>query len=433
MKPTAAITRTSHKHRISATLPAALLAGCAIATARESAQANPESSSPRPGSDLAALANLEDPAPAAGLTGDWGGARTSLAQRGINPYAVFSTEVFGNVDGGFKNGAVAAGVLDFGLELDLEKLVGWKGGGLTVSAFAAYGQDGSADYFGDFNVASNMFAATDINLFNLFLSQTFGDDRVTIKAGQLAVDEDFMAADTAGYFLNSAFGAVPIESGNTAAPIFPVAAPGVHVRINPTKSFSLHAGVYAGDAGPVESGNHGFDWRSGGAAGWVTFAEADYNYGSGVAKIGGYHHTGEFDNFRSGTVEDGLSAVYGIIDHRFIESDGGRPGLSAFARASIATPRERAVVDRYFDAGLALDNLFKENDALGFAVGHTIFGDDYLAANPGVSSSETTLELTYQIEVSEGWILQPDIQYIIDPHFSGDNALVFGLRTAISF
>ncbi len=419
--------------QLSLLIPAGLMVGGVVATAEETALTRAESSNP-----LAAHVHVvrpdegEEP-PATGLTGNWNDARLRLEEQGITPYAVFTTEVFGNVSGGMRRGTTNSGVLDLGLELELEKLVGWKGGSFTVSGFAAYGADFSTKYVGDFNVISNLFSETDFNIFNLFLSQSFGDDLVLMKAGQIAVDDDFMAAETANYFLNGEFGALPTASGNMAAPIYPLAAPGLHVRVNPSEKLSFHVGVYAGDAGPVDSGNHGFEWRTGGAAGWVTFVEADYNYGSGTAKVGGYYHSGEFEDYRTGDIRKGLGALYGIVDHRFIEPVGGHPGLAVFARGSVTTCEERATVRQYFDAGFALNQVFTENDVLGLAVGYTDFGDDFLATNPGFTTSETVLELTYQIAVNDWWTLQPDVQYIIHRDSGWNDALVPGLRTNVVF
>lgn len=392
-----------------------------------------ESSSPRPGYDFPSQQAAADESPEAALTGDWNGARTSWEARGIKPYAVLAAEVFGNVDGGLKTGFSAPGVLDFGVDLDLEKLAGWTGGGFTATAFAAYGNGGTDNLTGAANPASGLFTNTHFNAFNIFLSQSLADERIYIKAGQLAADDDFMASDSANLLLNSAFGALPTASANMAAPSYPLAAPGVFIRVTPDEIFSVHGGIYAGDAGPVESGNHGFDWRTGGAAGWVSFAEADFTYGCGVAKLGGYYHSGEFENYRNGISVDGLGTIYGIVDHRFIESGAGRPGLAGFVRASFAPQDERATVSQYYDAGFAWSGIFKADDALALGVGHTIFGDDYIDANPGVTSAETTIELTYRMTVFDGWAVQPDLQYVMDPHFARNNALVLGMRTELSF
>ena len=48
------------------------------------------------------------------LTGDWGGLRTRLDERGVAPYAIYSVEGFGTVRGGSPNGADWTSELEFG-------------------------------------------------------------------------------------------------------------------------------------------------------------------------------------------------------------------------------------------------------------------------------------------------------------------------------
>jgi carbohydrate-selective porin OprB len=71
---------------------------------------------------------------------------------------------------------------------------------------------------------SNKYAATNFNLFNLYLTQKLCDDLVSIDIGQMTVDKNFMGSAKAGNFINSGFGVLPAESGNT---IYPLAAPRV--------------------------------------------------------------------------------------------------------------------------------------------------------------------------------------------------------------
>lgn len=368
----------------------------------------------------------------AGLAGDWGGLRPAWEARGIFPHILFIGEVMVNVAGGYDHGAASVGLAEFSFDLDLEKLAGWKGGGFTICTFSALAADGSAKYIGDFNVASNIYTPTNFNIFNLFFSQTLSDEQVFIKAGQITVDDDFMSTSGADLFINSAFGAMAVESGNLAAPIYPLAAPGAFIRVSPTGGFYAQAAIYAGDAGPVRSSNHGFEWRTGGATGWVTFAETGYDYGCGAAKVGGYWHSGEFENYRNGKTERGLGAVYGTVSHRFVEAGAGSPGLSAFFRAAFATEEEHAVVSKNFDAGVVLNGVFLPEDALGLGVTTTIFGDDYRRATSS-PTAETILELTYEFQVAESWMIQPDIQYIINPHASRSDALIMGVRTEMEF
>ncbi len=200
-----------------------------------------------------------------GWTGDWGGARTSLADQGIRPYATWTGEYLANVDGGDREGGSFGGLLDFGLEMDLGPTLGLEGTTFFINAFYYSGDNPSEDV-GDFNAVSNIYTDTEFNVFNLYLMQEFQDGAWLFKAGQIAVDDDFMGSDTAAIFVNSAFGPTPVESGNIAAPIYSLAAPGVYARAEPTESIYIQGAVYAGDAGPNEPGNHGFEWRTGGAA-----------------------------------------------------------------------------------------------------------------------------------------------------------------------
>ncbi|MGE9290794.1 MAG: carbohydrate porin, partial [Puniceicoccales bacterium] len=374
-----------------------------------------------------------------GLTGDWGGARTSLGDQGITPFATFTGEFLGNVDGGYQDGDIGAGLLDFGLEMDLGPTLGLAGTTFFLNAFYFDGKDISEDV-GDFNAVSNIYTDTEFNIFNIYLQQELAEGEWVLKLGQIAVDDDFMVSDTASIFVNSVFGPTPVESGNIAAPIYPLAAPGALVQSNPTEDLYIQGGVYAGDAGPNESDNHGFDWRTGGSAGWAFFLETGLSYeaaGEGILKVGGFYASSEFEDFSAGGTERGLSGFYALIDHRLLDASEDVVGMSVFLRGSFTPDESLATVGSAIEAGLQLSELFMGGDAMGFGFAYTDFSDDYLSAARGagekVTSSETVLELTYQALLTNWFAIQPDLQYIIDPHFSGENALVLGVRAELLF
>jgi len=374
------------------------------------------------------------------LTGDWGGLLSSLEDRGLVPYAAYVGEFMDNASGGSDEGSAFGGLLDFGLEADLEKLVGWEGGSFLINAFYFKGNDVSGDHVGDFNAVSNLYTDTEFNVFNIYLRQSFDGDRLWFKGGQIAVDDDFMVSESSLLFINASFGPLPVQSGNIAAPIYSLAAPGALVYIEPVKDWYLQGAVYAGDAGPAQSDNQGFDWRTGGATGWAWFGEVGHNYDlleGGVIKLGGYYASSEFTNFTDGNTERGLGAFYAVLDQRVLSSETSSFGMSFFLRGGVTPDDEVATVEAYLDGGVVFDNVLMDNDALGFAFSQTWFGDDYQndarAGGDDVSSSEIVLEATYQFKVTEWFAVQPDLQYIIDPHFSMDNALVVGARAVIIF
>jgi porin len=372
-----------------------------------------------PGSDVYSIGWLEQP----GVTGNLGGARDSLEDRGITPYVAYVGEVFTNHAGGINHGTAWSGLLDFGVELNLEKLAGWEGASFFVNAFYFDGNDVSGDRVGDFNAVSNLYTDTRFNLYNIFLQQAVMNDDSFFKIGQIALDDDFMVSETSLLFLNAGFGPMPVESGNTAAPIYALAAPGAVVRYASEVSWFVQGGVYAGDAGVAESNNQGFGWKMGGVAGWMFIAESGYRYGADdacVIKLGGYYHSGGYTHFADGAREDGLYSFYGVIDHQIVRPDGC-PGLNGFLRMGIAPQDEIAVVSGYADAGLAISGMFQENDALGLAVSWTELSDDFVRSEGG-RSSEIVTELTYQVPIADWFLLQPDIQYIINPQGGGGDA-----------
>ncbi|WOO41952.1 carbohydrate porin [Rubellicoccus peritrichatus] len=374
-----------------------------------------------------------------GLTGDWWGAGQTLEKWGLSPFATLTGEFLANASGGIDEGSAWGGLLDLGMEVNFEPSLGLEGTSFFVNAFAFHGNDVSGNYVGDFNVVSNIFTTTDFNVFNLYLKQSFQDDHYWAKAGQIAADDDFMVSDTALLFMNSAFGPLPTESGNVAAPIYPLAAPGALAYIEPIEGWYFQTAVYAGDAGPATPSNRGFDWRAGGSAGVAWFAETGYHYqlaGKGVLKAGGYYATGEYQNFATSQTERGFGAFYGIINHEFLDTNEDAFGLSVFGRASLAPEEELATVYAYVDAGIKFDSLFLKDDAFGVAVSNTWFGNDYVSDSrqngTSVSDAETIVEVTYQILITEWAAIQPDFQWIIDPHFSQRNAVVAGIRASIN-
>lgn len=370
-----------------------------------------------------------------GLTEGWRAGRERLEARGIVPYATYIGEFFANSGGGSGDGSAWAALLDFGVEVDLDKFIGWEGGVFYVNAFYFDGNDVSGDFVGDFNAVSNLYTTTSFNVYNIFLQQSLGDGSTWFKVGQIALDDDFMVSETSLLFINASFGPLPTQSGNIGAPIYSLAAPGVVVYTEPTEDWYLQAAVYAGDAGPAESDNQGFDWRTGGSAGWTWFAETGFHYAENdesVLKLGAYYHTGELENFSNGSTEDGLFSVYAVLDHRLVDASESACGASLFVRGGYVPEDELAAVQGYVDVGFALDGIFREEDALGFAVSHTEFGDDFVAAEGG-TSSETVLELTYQTVLTQWCVIQPDIQYIVDPQSNGNDSFVFGIRTELTF
>ncbi|MEM7013585.1 MAG: carbohydrate porin, partial [Verrucomicrobiota bacterium] len=283
-----------------------------------------------------------------------GGEESSADTPAINLHASYTYDYFHNVSGGIRTGGAGMGLLDIGFEADLERLFGWDGTSFVVTAFAGHGSDFSANYAGDFGVASNIYHGNEFNLYNIYLQKAFGEGDSYFKVGQIAADDEFMSADAAGTLINSTFGPFNTQSGNIGAPIFPFAAPGAVVHYVPTEHWYLTIGIYAGLLEIGGSDNRGFDWRWGGGSGQAVFAETGFVYdkAGSVFKLGGYYHTGEFEDFSSGETVDGLGAVYAVVNQSILDVGEQETGVSAFLRGSLVSDEDRAIATGYIDAGI---------------------------------------------------------------------------------
>ena len=105
------------------------------------------------------------------------------------------------------------------------------------------------------------------------------------------------------------------------------------------------------------------------------------------------------------------------------------------------TKEDRNFLNFYFDAGLTYKGLIptRDDDTIGLAFAYAQIGNtarDTLINEGSVGvGAEMVLELTYQAQITPWLVLQPDLQYIMNPGGTQDlnNALVIGGRAAITF
>ncbi len=253
-------------------------------------------------------------------TPDPGGLRATLADHGIVLGVIYTGEVFGNPAGGYRQGAVYDGLLTTGLDVDFEKLAGWKGLNLHALAYDPHGASGTDKDVRDIGRFSNIDAFDSFQLFELWLQASFFGNVVNLRAGQLASDAEFITTQGGALFLNSNFGAPPSLSLNIPAPIYPQAAPGVRLRLNtPDSRFYFQSGIYAGNPNADRNGDpdpnfvrgtayndHGIRFPISGNQGLFSLYEIGFllNRGKddhglpGVYRIGGFFDTDTFSDQR---------------------------------------------------------------------------------------------------------------------------------------
>jgi porin len=388
------------------------------------------------------------------LTGDWGGARSWLAQRGIDFSPVYTGEVVGDVSGGkYGTGAVYDHSLNLPLTLDLEKLAGWKAATFHANAFWIAGQSLSENCVGDIANVSNISGDPALRLQELWLQQNFWEQTVLMKAGLIAVDSEFFTATSAALFINGSFGAFPLVAANLPnPPVYPMAAPAVRLLVQPAPRFYFQAAIFDGNAGTQEGNPDGTGLPLSADDGALIFSEIGFlpspdaatNRLATAVKAGAFIHTRRVPtwNSQAGGATGGGLANYGF--YAVGEQDLFRRAeskITAFVRGGFA-PADRNVVDWYLDIGFNFIGYFsgRPDDVAGIAFARSNISRDYSRYGQSVNSaaafdSEMIIEASYRAQILPWWTLQPDLQYVFTP--GGDSgcrdAVVIGLRTQISF
>ena len=269
---------------------------------------------------------------------DVAGARQALANSGIALSGTYYGESFGNW-GGFKQGVTYDGLLDLHLDADMKKLGLWKGLCFHTNAYQIHGQSITADNILSLMAVSNIEATPATRLDELWFEQHMFNDRLAVKVGQLAADNDFILSDAWPYFLNGTWGWPSITASDlpSGGPAYPLATPGVLTTVTPNDKLSLLVGVYNGDPSsrcssndPQICNNDGLDFSLDSPP--LLMVEGAYKYNQaqplpGTLKLGGWNHFGTFEDlrFNSGRLPiaetgnpgrplDNDWGFYGIID-----------------------------------------------------------------------------------------------------------------------
>ena len=384
---------------------------------------------------LASVAAGDDENPsAAWLLGDWAGGRTALSARGIELELVATVDVLGNASGGLDQGVEAPSNFDVAVEVDAEKAFGWSGGRLRVYLLGNAGGDTNT-HVGALQVASNIEAPDTFKLYEAFYEQKFFGDRASVLVGLHDLNSEFYVTDLSGVFLNSSFG-VGQEVAQIGPSISPTTAMAGRLWVAPTAQTYLMGAVYDGVPGNPNDpyGTH-VDFARG--DGVLTIGETGFRRAEGrYAKLafGGWHQT-EFDNLITGARGDNHG--YYVVGEIDLWRDGSGRGVGVFGQLGFARD-DRNQTDLYAGGGINWTGPFASRpaDVAGVAFAHARNGDDFLDANPGLfTRSETLLELTYAIQVTQWLLVQPDLQYFIEPGTDRalDDAVVIGSRVQVVF
>ena len=426
------------------------------------------------------------------LLGDLWGMRTWLSRYGFSLALQETSEALGNISGGNRRGFEYDGLTTMILQADTNRTFGWYGGTFNASALDIHGRNLSADNLGTLQTASGIEGDRSLRLWELWYQQKFLDeDRLDIKVGQQSLDQEFMVSSNALLFVNTMFGWPMVPSADLpgGGPAYPLSALGVRVRVKPTNSITLLAGLYNGSPAPSNDGDpqrldpSGTSFPTNG--GKMAIAELQYAYPalSGMVypgeseplarlyRLGVWYNTESFGDLRFD--DAGLSlanpastgnplqhrhdfSIYAVADQMvWVWDQDTNRNLSVFFRAMGTPLEDRNLVDFSLNAGFVLHQPlhYRNDDSFGVGIGLAHVSpraaglDRDTAAFTGgytpIRSSETFVEATYQYQMTPWWQIQPDIQYVfnpgagiansVNPDAKVRNELVLGVRTNIQF
>lgn len=397
------------------------------------------------------------------LTGDWGGLRNTLSEKGFQVELGYAMEFMANPVGGVDQGATYVHNILLSLDFDLEKLIGLPNSAFRVRGSQRSGESLSQDYIGNaFSVQQLFGGGQTWRLVEVEMRHELYDGRLNLAYGRLATTNDFLTSPLYCQFVSNAICGQPpspffnLPSGITA---YPVATWGALAQVKPTPETYVQVGVYDGDPELDGDNDDGTDF-SFGSNGVLVISEAGYRPNKGLLdlpaayKIGGYYHTGDFDDIRDVTegpvvvtplppqTRSGNAGVYALIDQTlYLEKPDSTQGLYGFFVFVAAPDQDENTLPYFVSGGLIYEGLLdaRPQDKAGFAVASGFFSSDLRQAqgNAGLDKqkAEAVLELNYQFQVTPYFYLRPDIQYVINPqgYDDVDNAFVIGFEAGVNF
>jgi porin len=286
---------------------------------------------------------------------------------------------------------------------------------------------------GDIQTADNLEAVPVTRLFEAWIARQWGGENrsIAIRAGLIDLNSQFDAVDPASLFINSSHGIAPdlSRSGRNGPSIYPVSSAGFTVTAVPSSWLTIRLGIFDGVAGDPDRQRAFVAERLSPHDGLLTIAQGDYQLSKeSRIETGLWRYTAAVPAIDGGVAHD--AGGYASIEAPLPVA----PRLTGWVRAGVANHRAQTVAG-YIGVGAVQQGTFpgRSDDRLGFAIAHAVIGSPAVETF-SLHHAETSLEVSYQVKLSERVAIQPDVQYIRHPAAvsNAPDALGFGLRIVLS-
>lgn len=380
------------------------------------------------------------------LTGDWGGARQTLFEHGVQVSAGYQSDFAANLSGGERKTSAYAGQWNLGFDFDFNRMLHWSGGSVHIMMTKRNGS-GIENRAGitSYDTIQQLFGTGSVTrLFRFYLQQSAFDDKLTLQYGRMDYGMDF--------FLFGCDFMAHIFCGNDSSHIgkdimnWPRAETGGVVMYRPNHAWTLKFSRFK--VNPNNAREAFFFRPDGPTAGHLYGAEVDLqteldSSTQGALKgswaVGGWRDTAPHpDVFLASNgmplvLADGMDAMVRssnggayVLGRQEVTSNGRGGGIVLMgsvveSSATVNAIDQEAVLAAEWvgpfaarprdKLGLAFGSVrTSSHAAMAVRVANAADGTDY-----EVPGRQYNTELHYTVHVWRGFWVMPNIQYILHP------------------
>jgi porin len=363
--------------------------------------------------------------------------------------ALYVADALANVHGGLREGSAWVDSLELAGEFDAGRALGIGDLTLFASLVRTNPPTFSERYVGDAMVVSNIDSKQALRVLEAWLDWGFeAHGTGSVRVGLYDLNSEFDTTDSRGLFINSAYGIGQeiAQTGHNGPSIFPVTALAARVAWAPSAPWLLEFAVVDGVPGDPDD-QHKSRWHLSRSEGALLIGEVSASAGPvAQVSVGHWRYTEEFARVGpldpDGSIESGRDNHGTYVTAEFrprSERGDGTARWSAFVRAGEANDRVN-VFDRHVAAGVVVAWPWPgaHGSTLGLAASEARVGTDYRSlhrrAGHDLERYERNVELTWRVPIGEHVVLQPDVQYVVNPGAERriPDAWVVGVRVELS-
>ena len=406
------------------------------------------------------------------LLGDAGGLRSRLEAHGISLLLDGVTEFAGNVSGGTRQGATFANQVGFEADIDWQRAARLPGFSTHVIIVNRSGSSDSHLFGDNLEPVQEIYGSggdTAVHLVSAYAQEMLFSHRLDIAFGRMNVENDFASSPLYCNYMNNALCGDPkaLPGGDVGHSAYPDAAWAVRLRVWSIMETYLQAGVYEVNQATYTypAFRSGFKFDASRDSGIYLPVEVGYEPTFGATNMPGHYKiglgmdtSGSFTPFAAALTPNspaprrtGNTQLWLLADQMLLrQGKGDTDGIIALGGFIHNDPTRSTYAEQYF-AGL-LDHgawMVRPEDTIGLLVSYntvsSVLGKVQATEQElglpisnnatGPQTREIILEANYDIHVTRGVNVQPEVQYIVHPNAQAGihDAVVLGFKAHVEF